>query len=80
MNGNELTMACWLIGMTVEEFARHAGVSDRTARRWAKAEKLRGPVVAMIKAWVQCHRHGLDYGPVAFIGSYRHDSRDWMRV
>lgn len=69
MTGAELTAVCKRIGMSVAEFAGHLGYSDRTARRWSLAAKVPGPVRAVALAWLQSHRHRIDYGPVAFIGA-----------
>ena len=80
MTGTELATALAEIGMTIESFANRFGYCQRTAKRWAVAAKVPGPVRAAALAWLQCHRHGVDYDNVAFIGGHRHDSHDWLRV
>jgi DNA-binding transcriptional regulator YiaG len=80
LTGLELISACKQIGMSLEDFAVHHGFSSRTARRWAKSKQVPGPVRAVALAWLQCHRNGVDYGNVAFIGNARHDSHDWLIV
>lgn len=75
MTGAELELVCEQINMTIAEFAAVNGFSERTARRWAKAEKVPGPVRAVALAWLQCHRHGVDYAHRQFLGSRRYEAQ-----
>lgn len=65
MDRLELDLIFSELQLTQKSAADMLRVNERTVRRWiASPETMYGPAREALRAWVKCHRAGLDWGDV----------------